>query len=221
MLLARGQNFSEAMNYLQRAVQYDPNRAEYHLYVAIAANEAGQTARAEEAINKALELDVEMADAYWQRGVLKQKAGATLDAIADLQKALEKKPSRYEAYAALALCYEDQNDVASTENAWRYALRGNPNVAEWRYKLGRLLAQRKNDWPGATEQLTKAVELGQSRNPRPAWLFEAHYFLAEGLDKGNDKDKAITHYRRYLELAPGNHAYRADAEAALTRLGGR
>jgi tetratricopeptide (TPR) repeat protein len=218
-LLAKGSNPGEALDYLQKAVQFDPNRAEFHLYVAIAANEVGQPGRAEAAVARTLELDAEMADAYWQRGVLKKNTGATLDAIADLLKAIDKRPSRYEAYAALALCYYDQNDLVSAENAWRRAIQGNPSVAEWHYQLGRML-HKKGDWKGTIAEMSKAIELAASKNPRPAWLHTAHFDIADAYKKSNDKEKALAHFKAYLEIAPSNDAYRSEATEAVASLGG-
>ena len=68
-----------------------------------AANETSQPMKAAPALNKALELDHELGDAYWQRGVLLHAQGANVDALRDLQTALEKRPSRYEAWATIAL----------------------------------------------------------------------------------------------------------------------
>ena len=108
-LLLKGTNLAEALRYLKRAVDIDANRAEYHLYVGWGANEAGQPAVAQDELAKALELDKGLADAYWQMGVMQRKQGAVVDAVKNLQKALELRPSRFEAYATLAECFEDEN----------------------------------------------------------------------------------------------------------------
>ena len=71
-----------------------------------------------------LELDHELGDAYWQRGLLLQKQGATQDALRDLQTALEKRPSRFEAYASIALCDQDLQRWPEAERAWRLAIAG-------------------------------------------------------------------------------------------------
>ncbi|MGK3974515.1 tetratricopeptide repeat protein [Sorangium sp. So ce118] len=218
-LLGRGTNMAEALRFLERASEIDPNRAEYHLYVGWGANETGQTARAEVALKRALELDAELGDAYWQRGVLLQKQGASRDALADLQIALEKRPSRYEAYATMALCYQDQGNWAAAEEAWRKAIAGNDKVPEWHYRLGKIYATRGNR-AGTASEMEQAVTLGEApERSRPPWLFDAHFLLAEALRATNDREKAIRHYERFLETAPTDNAYRRDAEQALESLG--
>ncbi|WP_437531611.1 tetratricopeptide repeat protein [Sorangium sp. So ce726] len=218
-LLVRGTNMAEALRFLERAAELDPNRAEYHLYVGWGANETAQTARAEMALKRALELDAELGDAYWQRGVLLQKQGASRDALADLKIALEKRPSRYEAYATMALCYQDQGNWAAAEDAWRRAIASNDKVPEWHYRLGKIYASRGNR-AGTASEMEQAVTLGEAPDrSTPPWLFDAHFLLAEALRATNNREKAIHHYQRFLETAPTDNAYRRDAEQALEGLG--
>ena len=53
----------------------------------------------------------------------------------------------------------------------------------------------------------------------PSWLFSAHFLLAESMRLSNNRDKAIEHFKAYLELAPAEDAYRVDANAHLEALG--
>ena len=221
-LLVKGTNLAEAMRYLELAVNIDSNRAEYLLYVGWAANELAQPAKAAVALNKAIELDHELGDAYWQRGILLQKQGAILDALKDLQTALDKRPSRFEAYATIALCYQDLQKWPEAEAAWRHALAGNDANPEWHYRLGKLLSGH-----GAAAQslpeLERAVELAERPEQVPMpWLYDAHFLLGEALrSRPASKAKAIEHYKRFLELAPRENAYIKEAQTALLGLGAR
>jgi predicted Zn finger-like uncharacterized protein len=221
-LLLRGTNLGEAMRYLEVAVNIDSNRAEYLLYVGWAANELAQPAKAMPVLNKAIELDRELGDAYWQRGMILQKQGATDDALKDLKIALEKRPSRFEAWASIALCYEDVQKWPDAERAWRQAIAGNDSVPEWHYRLGSLLAGHGNP-KGAAIELERAVDLAEGPDQLPpAWLYKAHLLLGEAYKpQPPNKAKAIEHYKRYLELAPRNDAYAGEATKALTALGAR
>jgi tetratricopeptide (TPR) repeat protein len=171
------------------------------------------------ALKRALELDRDLGDAYWQRGVLLQKQGQTIDALADLKTALEKSPSRYEAFATMALCYQDQSNWPEAEASWRKAIAANDGIAEWHYRLGKILYAHGNR-PAAGVELDKALTASESSETKPPWLFDAHFLLAESI-RGVDRPKAITHYQRFLELAPTDNAYRPDAERALQSLGVR
>lgn len=214
-LLVEGKNLAEALKNLQRAADLDPNRAEYFLYVGWAANEAGRLGVAETALRKALDLDQGLADAYWQRGVLRAREGAVKDAVKDLQKALELRPSRFEAHAALADAYNQLSREDDAMSEWQKALSESPNNATWRYRYGKLLVdnRRTNE---AQEQLDKAVELGDAMDPKPDWIYEAHYQLARAL---GPRKEAIKHWEAFLRGGPKDSPYRVDAKKALAQLG--
>jgi len=215
--LLKGTNLAEALRFLRRAAEIDPNRAEYWLYIGWAANEAGQPGTAEKALEKALELDQSLADAYWQRGVLLRRQGTIKDAERDLLKALELKPSRFEAYATLAECYEDQSKWGPANTAWRKAIEADSNRPFWRYKLGRLL-YNAHDRGGAAEQLKSAVQLA-AKETRPAWLWEAYLMLADVSKTAGRRAEAIEYYQEFLKLAPPDSPFRADAAKQLAALG--
>ena len=105
---------NEAIRYLQRAVDADQNCAEYHVYLAWAANDATKfhswRARRLRRRSRFHKLN---ADAYWQRGLMERKQGAVVDAIKDEKRALALRPSRYEAHATLAECYGDRGNPAA------------------------------------------------------------------------------------------------------------
>jgi tetratricopeptide (TPR) repeat protein len=212
-LLLKGTNLAEALRYLKRAVDIDQNRAEYHLYVGWAANEAGQPAVAQEELSKALALDKGLADAYWQIGVMQRKQGTVIDAVKNLQKALELRPSRFEAHATLAECFEDENKIAEAIGSWRRAIASDGSRAEWRYRLGKLLGR------AGESELREAVTLSEGREPRPGWLAQAYFELAEIERASGKRADAIQHYRRFVALAKVDSPYRDEALKALTALG--
>ncbi|MEO8874723.1 MAG: tetratricopeptide repeat protein, partial [Polyangiaceae bacterium] len=144
IFLQGGSTQADAMRYLKRAVELDPNRAEYHLYVGWAANNAvpAQLGLAKDEIEKALSLDKLLGDAYWQRGVLEQKEGSIEDAIRDLKRALELKPTRVDAHATLAQCYDNKNDQTTALAEWQKAITGNDRMPEWQLHYGKLLLDR-------------------------------------------------------------------------------
>ena len=216
-----GLEAAAAMRYLQRAVELDPNRAEYHLYVAWAANEAipaqGGLARAE--VDKALSLDKLLADGYWQRGIVLLRGSAVNDAMKDLRHALELKPSRHEAHAALAECYAQKNDTANAMAEWAKAIAGDDKVPTWRYRYGKLLLDKNNN-AEAAKHLAFALEAGKKAQPRPGWLGNAAFEAGEALRKTGQKKEAIEAYELYFELAPPSDPDRRDATKGLQAVGG-
>ncbi|MEO8903056.1 MAG: tetratricopeptide repeat protein [Polyangiaceae bacterium] len=214
-LLIEGTRLAEALRLLERAVELDANRAEYQLYAGWAANEAGNVPKAEHALAEALRLDQGLADAYWQRGVLRQRQGAARDAITDLKKALELRPSRYEAHASLADAYYDLGKEQQALSEWQMAIQAQPDNGTWRFRYGKLLAAN-HQFDAAREQLTKALELTANDDPVQRWAWEAHNLLAHAIGL---KPEAVKHWEEFLRLGPRDSPYRAEAKAALEKLG--
>lgn len=215
-----GLEAASAMRFLQRAVDLDPNRAEYHLYVAWAANEAtpAQLGLARTHVDKALALDKALADAYWQRGVVSLREGQLADALKDLKKALELKPSRIEAHAALAEVYGQKNDVPNAMAEWSRAIAGDDKVPTWHYQYGRLLFDKNNNGEAA-KHLSSAIEAGKKAQPRPGWLGKAAFEGGESLRKTGKKAEACEAYQLYWELKSPTDPDTRDAIRAMKELG--
>jgi tetratricopeptide (TPR) repeat protein len=219
LFLQGGPAEAEAMRYLKRAVELDPHRAEYHLYVGWAANNANpaQLGLARDEIEKALAIDQLLAEAYWQRGVLLRKEGAVDSAIKDLRRALELRPSRIEAHAALAECFEDKNDTAAAVAEWQRAIAANDRVPAWRFRYGRLIADKNP--AEAAKHLVYAADEADKLDPRPGWYATAEFEAAETLRKTGRKEEAKKHYKRFLAVAPVSSPDRKDAMRALRQMG--
>jgi len=212
--LASGSNLSLALRTLEHAVELDPHRAEYHLYVGWAANEAGRVAVAEQALKRALELDQGLGDAYWQRGVLRYRQGAIRDAVVDLTRSLELRPGRHEAHASLAEAYFDLGEEQKALVEWKRAVTSTPENATWHYRYGKLLQAQRRD-AEARAELERALELVRAVSDPPRWVWEAHHLLARAL---GPQSAAIKHWEEFLRLAPQDNAYRAEAERTLGKL---
>ncbi len=219
-LFAREGSTNEAMRYLKHAVELDPNRAEYHLYVGWAANDANpaQLGLAQDEIQKALDLDKLLADAYWQRGVLERKRLAVEDALKDLRHALELRPSRIDAYATMAECYADKNDPQNALVNWQKAIAGNAHKPYWHYRYGKLLLERGSAGEAAPH-LSSAVDDALKLEIKPPWLAPAEFSAGEALNRIGKRVDSIAMYRRFLEIASTNDPDRRDAIRALANMG--
>jgi tetratricopeptide (TPR) repeat protein len=140
------------------------------------------------------------------------------DALADLEKALALKPGRYEAWAAVADCYDQLRRRPDAIRAYQSAIEGEPDNGAWWYRLGRLQLDddRATD---ARNTLARAVLLGEAMDARPGWLADAHRILGESLRLAGDRAGAREHFERYLAVASPNAIDRADVERQLELLG--
>ncbi len=214
-LLVEGNNLSDAQRMLQRAVELDPNRAQYHLYVGWVAADIGQMDKARASFNRALELDKGFADAYWRRGILSARQGAAKDAVSDFTEALRLRPSSYDVHAALADSYYDLGMESEALAHWQIAIEGRPDEPLWQFRYGRLLVANRQE-ALAQPHLERAVALGEKQDPRPRWLWEAHHMLAQAL---GSLPQAVDHWEQFLRLSPTDSPYRREAIDALARLG--
>jgi tetratricopeptide (TPR) repeat protein len=210
----------EAMRYLRRAVELDPHRSEYHLYVGWAANSASpaQLGLARDEIDKALAQDQLLADGWWQLGVLERKEGAVENALKHLKKALDLKPTRFEVHASMAECYEDKNDSQTALAEWQKAITANDKVAVWRYRYGRLLFDRHQS-NEAAKHLAFAADIAVKEDPKPGWYPNCEFLAAESLRASGNRNDAKDRYRKFLGIAPMNSPDRRDAIRALRDLG--
>ncbi len=230
LMLQPGPERADALRFLKRAVDLDPNRAEFHVYLAWAANDAtpAQLELARDEIDRALALDKVNPEAYWQRGVLERMEGADEDAIKDENHALALRPSRYEAHATLAQCLEDKNQEAAALVEWARAIAGDVEPADattvrhpfWRFRYGKLLVEHGGP-AVALGQLIPAVTTAEGMAPKPGWLAPLEFLTAESLRKTGKRAEAVDHYKRFLEIAPVNSPDRLDAQQALATLAPR
>jgi tetratricopeptide (TPR) repeat protein len=155
--------------------------------------------------------------------------GAVDDAVKDEKRALELRPSRYEAHATLAECFEDKNEDAAALAEWPRAIAGDApgpsgeatSHPYWRYRYGKLLMDKGNKAAGLA-QLLPAVTAAEKMEIRPGWLAPLEFLTAEGLRTSGRRADAIDHYKRFLEIAPVSSPDRYDAQKALDALtGGR
>jgi predicted Zn finger-like uncharacterized protein len=217
--LFRSGGLPDARRYLQRAVQFDASRANYHLYVGWAAIDMGDYPLADASLGKAIELDQTLADAYWKRGELRVKQGAVDDAVRDLTKALELTPTRFEAHAQLGLAYLQNGKEPMALEEFRKATE-QPGVHPYfNYRYGELLLANRRT-ADAEKQLTIAVEIGAKESPSPPWLWDAHRLLAMALGR---KRAALEHWKAFADHAPTSSPYLGEAlremDAIMATLG--
>ena len=167
-----------------------------------------------EEADAALNRDGSLGDAYWVRGIVRARSGAVRDALKDARRALELNPSRFDAYALMAECFDELRQLKEAARAYHTALDKDPKRGEWWYKLGRLSLDRGARGE-ANDALDKAMALGDKMDPRPWWLPDA-YRLAGDMARGSgNRQAAVTLFLRYLEIAPDGALDRDDVRKLL------
>jgi tetratricopeptide (TPR) repeat protein len=94
---------AEALQFLQNAVDLDPNRPEYlRLLGAVQARNPRLRLEAEATLLKAIELDPARAEGYLQLGLLYRRMGEIEKAIERMRECLKWDPANHEAGTTLA-----------------------------------------------------------------------------------------------------------------------
>ena len=121
-----------------------------------------------------------------------------------------------EAYATMAKCYDNQSNDPKAEESYRKAIELKDDVADWHYRLGKLLYDGGHR-EEAAGHLDKAIKLSKSDPKSSGWLWNANFLLGEAL-RISDPKRALEAYREYIKQTNPNNAYRPDAERAIEEL---
>ncbi len=215
--MKRGQLESARQHFL-RAARLESENGMYRMYVAWVALETNEMTTALRELDTALKLDPSLGDAHWLRARIGIRAGTVRDALADLRKAIELNPKRIESWAAMGECHYQLGQVKDAIADYEKAVEGDPARGDWWYRLGRLQLD-EGRVSQALESLTKAVAPGDEAPEGKAWLADAHRLVGDIHFSQNERQDAVVHYGRYLELSSLDALDRADVEAKLRRLG--
>jgi tetratricopeptide (TPR) repeat protein len=159
---------------------------------------------------------VALPEGRMERGRISFRAGDLESALADFQTATKMKPSDPEPLILQGLCFDKMGQTAKAEEAWRSALRADPDSPEPHYRLGRLELDRGKP-PAAIEHFRKASAKAADDAP---WRADLYFSLAQGELLTGAKAAALADFKKYLEIAPPNAPARPEATEQVTRLGG-
>jgi tetratricopeptide (TPR) repeat protein len=132
-------------------------------------------------------------------------------AITLLENFLFEHPGHAQALSTLAYTYALQHRYREAVDLYRQTLEVDPNLAEARLNLATLLLFQEE------KPAEAAVEFQRVLKALPD-SYEAHFYLAIALERQEQADQALLHYRRAAELNPDS---REPLEAMLFVLFGR
>jgi tetratricopeptide (TPR) repeat protein len=127
--------------------------------------------------------------------------GAVKDSLRDLNKAIKLNPSRTDAYAVMAECYDQLRQLPKAISSYRTALAREPERGEWWFRLASILAD-SGQRAEAGAAVKRAIAAGDGLEPVPYWLPGAYRLAGENAEHSGQRQVAIRLYKSYLELAP-------------------
>jgi tetratricopeptide (TPR) repeat protein len=153
-----------AREHLTRCIQQQADRVWPYLHRALAEDELGDAAAAEEDYNKAERLLRDAPDAtaryalHVNRGVGRIQRGDPAGAVPDLARAAALEPDELPAYFDLAKAYQDLGQLSEAlEQLDRAAARAKPATLARVFRSRAKVKEQRKDWEGAASDLAQAV----------------------------------------------------------------
>lgn len=129
-----------ALDYLNNALNLQPQSIEAYYAIAMFFQETGNTNKAIEVYNTILKIDSTYNDAHFNLGYIAMVMQDDMPkAIKHFTENIKFHPNNYEAFYMRGLCYQRINDKASAERDFREALRLYPQYDNAAIALGNLI----------------------------------------------------------------------------------
>ncbi len=138
VLLSQQKRPAAALEQMQKAVELEPQNAEWHYKLALAWHESGNLANAIPEFEKAVQIAPTHARAWYNLGLARQTAGQTESALAALQRAETADPRDPEIPYARATIHARRGQKEEARAAAQRALELSPNDPNARQLLDSL-----------------------------------------------------------------------------------
>jgi len=142
----------------RKAVQLDPNNAQWQYNLSLALARLGDREGQKTALKRALEIDPNVAATHNDLGLLCLSEHNLESAEKEFRAALEIDPKFAEAQNNLGVVYSDQGEDSEALALFRQATENDPRYARAFVNLGLLMA-RQGDLGGAKEQIQQALKI--------------------------------------------------------------
>lgn len=150
-------DYDRSLKYLSKVTEHDANNRTALFMKGFIYKEKGDTASAVKFFNRVCDKFPDYAPAFEELGVLYATRGSAM-AVEYLSTALRLEPSNSNAMYALALFYQDRQDMENAESLYRQLLDLNPSSADAWHNLGYIELTYYSDYQRAVEYFDKALE---------------------------------------------------------------
>ncbi|HEX4145243.1 MAG TPA: tetratricopeptide repeat protein [Pirellulales bacterium] len=204
--LAHHHQLDEAIPHYLRAQQHAVDGTPF-VGLGLVYAEQGKIDEAITMYRQALVVEPKSYAAHTNLARLLARGGDFEGASEHFRRAIEISPHNASSHRDLAYVLLHQQKVAAARSEFEQAVELDPRDASARNDLASALAQI-SDFEGASRQLEVALSI----NPD---YIQAHVNLARCLAARGQGGDAATHYRRALELDPGNAPVRRELDKLL------
>ncbi len=194
ILYIQQDNFSDAVECLEKARKHDPKNLMIALHLANAFKFLGVFDKAIRLLQTTIANNPEYIAAYNNLGTVYYAKGAFDDAITYYQKAIHKQPNYIDAYYNLGLALLKKDLLSDAIHTYQELLQKSPEHFAARFHLACALMQKNATEAAITE--FKTIEAAQP------YHFETQSNLATCYLKQGNFNQAKSHYQNALALKP-------------------
>ena len=151
-------DYDRSLTYLTKVTERDPNSRTALFMKGFIYKEKGDTANAVQLFRRVCDKFPDYAPAFEELGVLYATRKSPM-ALEYLSTALRLEPSNTNAMYALALFYQDNNDIESAETLYHQILDLNSASADAWHNLGWIELTHYSDYQRAVDYFDKALEI--------------------------------------------------------------
>lgn len=200
-------DFSGARDAFCEALSLEPDSAAYHVNLAYALQQSGQTDEALPHLREAVALDSRSFDARYMLGAALEEAADLPGAAAQLQAAVALRPEFEPAHADLCRVLALSGDTVAARRAIGVAIARNPANPDFHHALGNLCMTE-----GQPERALPSYEAALALRPESPEMRANHGLALHALER---YDEAVACFERAIALRPSSSE--AYAHLGLTR----
>ncbi len=194
ILCAQQENFSDAIDYLKKAIEYQPNDPTLQLHLANVFKVQGLFSQAAQVLQKTIQSHPNYVPAFNNLGTIYYAQANLSEAIHFFRIAIEKQADYVDAHYNLGLALAKQNKLAEAVEVYTKLLQTAPEHFAARFHLACTLMLQEN----SAEALKHFLLIEQSH----PYHLETQTNLATCYLKKGSLNEAKSHYLKALELAP-------------------
>jgi Flp pilus assembly protein TadD len=182
---------------MKKAVELDPDNAEYLFHLGLIYERGQQVRTAIDAFTHSIDKGNRTTDAYEHLGTVLMVENRFTEAVKAFTKASELEPKRARIWAELADAQQQAGEMEGAIRDFQRALALDQNLPSAWTKLG--IAYKDRDCRGCRTKAVDALQRATRANPADA---VAHYELGYMFKDDGRRKEAIAEFRRYLDLRP-------------------
>jgi len=185
-------DMKSSITIIKRIIAVDEHNARAYLIHGMIFSELGDTTRALASLQTAVENDPNLEEAYLEMGMIHYETLNPLT-VPYLDNVISLNPKNQLALYTKSMFYQKTGEVDLATDIYLQILEVNPNNSEAHYNLGHIAIEFKDDYDGAAEHFTNAIDSDSAH-------YKAYYMRGLCLESMGLNEGARADYVRSLDL---------------------